>query len=81
MADVIWVVVIVVGGLMGVLSLVRPSPKKEVRTVKGLKLTPVDWSLLGDIAVKRRVSQSALIATIVSDYLNDRVEDKPRKTR
>lgn len=74
MADLIWLVVIGGAVVFGLLPLCGGHAKTE-RTVKGLTLSPVDWALLGDIAVKRRVSQSALIAQIVSDYLTDQVAE------
>ena len=81
MSELIGVVLlgVIVAGV--VWPLVQGRKRHEVRTVKGLSLTPVDWSLLGDIAAKKRVSQSVLIAQIVKAYLNDRVADDVTRRR
>ena len=47
----------------------------DVRTIKGLSLTPTDWALLGGIAAKKRVSQENLISDVLKNYLEARVND------
>jgi predicted DNA-binding ribbon-helix-helix protein len=70
--------VIVVGV---VVSMFQGRKKHVIRSVKGVSLTPVDWALLGNIAAKKRVSQSVLIAQIVKSYLQDRVDDGRMRQR
>lgn len=46
----------------------RKHPK-EVRTVKGIQLTPAEWRLLMSLAEAKRLSQQSLVSSVLKEYL------------